>query len=147
MKWVLKSFEELSISELYEVIRLRIDVFVVEQECPYHELDGLDQKAFHLMGYKDGELVAYSRLFNSGIAASEASIGRVIVKKNTRGEGTGQALLTEAIRQMEETLGEKTIIISAQSYLERFYQSFQFETVSNVYDMDGLPHIDMIRKK
>lgn len=147
MEWVWKRFDELTLAELYEVIRLRIDVFVVEQECPYHELDGLDEKACHLLGYENGELVAYSRLFSRGIVAEQASIGRVLVKESVRNLGYGQVLLAESIRQMEETLEEKTILIHAQLYLKRFYQSFQFEKVSESYDLDGIPHIDMIRKK
>lgn len=140
-------FEDFTIDELYEVIRFRIDVFVVEQSCPYHELDGLDQNAFHLLGYEEGELAAYSRLFSRGIVADEASIGRVIVKESFRGQGYGQRLLSESIRQMEETLKESEIVIHAQLHLQQFYESFRFEKISESYDLDGIPHIDMIRRQ
>lgn len=140
-------FEDFTIDELYEVIRFRIDVFVVEQSCPYYELDGLDQNAFHLLGYEDGELAAYSRLFSRGIVADEASIGRVIVKESFRGRGYGQRLLSESIRQMEETLKESEIVIHAQLHLQQFYESFRFEKISESYDLDGIPHIDMIRRQ
>ncbi|MDT8859562.1 GNAT family N-acetyltransferase [Alkalihalobacillus sp. MEB130] len=146
MDWTVKEFQKLTIDELYDIISLRIEVFVVEQKCPYQELDGLDQKAYHLLGRKDGELVAYSRLFEKGVAAQEASIGRVIVKEQVRREGYGQALLTESIRYLEENVNERTILIHAQQYLQQFYQSFGFEPVTDVYVLDGIDHLDMRRR-
>ncbi|GAE26313.1 acyltransferase [Halalkalibacter wakoensis JCM 9140] len=146
MKWTVKTFEQLSIQELYEIMSLRVEVFVVEQECPYQELDGKDQEAYHLLGRKNGELVAYSRLFKRGKAAKDASIGRVIVKESVRKEGIGKALLTESIAYLEKQLQENVIVIHAQLYLQEFYQSFGFKPISDVYLLDGIHHLDMRRR-
>ncbi|MFC0469379.1 GNAT family N-acetyltransferase [Halalkalibacter kiskunsagensis] len=146
MNWTVKSFKQLSTEELYEIIRLRIEVFVVEQQCPYQELDEKDQQAFHLLGKENGELKAYSRLFESGVVAEDASIGRVIVKESARGKGYGQVLLSHSIEYLEKRGEEKSILIHAQQYLERFYQSFGFDPISEVYLLDGIDHLDMRRR-
>ncbi|WP_332629331.1 GNAT family N-acetyltransferase [Halalkalibacter flavus] len=146
MNWTVKKFDELSISELYELIRLRIEVFVVEQDCPYQELDTKDQEAFHLLGRINGELVAYSRLFQKRTVATDASIGRVIVKESGRGKGYGQALLTKSIDFLETELHEKGILIHAQQYLQEFYESFGFKPISDIYLLDGINHLDMRRE-
>lgn len=107
MEWKLKSYEELSKEELYRIIKLRIDVFIVEQNCPYHELDHLDERAHHLFLSQEGEIAAYCRLFPSGTAYPEASIGRVIVRKEDRGKGYAQTLLDQALRFLEDERGRK----------------------------------------
>lgn len=107
MEWKLKSYEELSKEELYRIIKLRIDVFIVEQNCPYHELDHLDERAHHLFLSQEGEIAAYCRLFPSGTAYPEASIGRVIVRKEDRGKGYAQTLLDQALRFWKTSGGEK----------------------------------------
>ncbi len=143
----MKTFNQLSIEEFYEIVQLRIEVFVVEQECPYQELDGNDHLAVHLLGYEDGELQAYSRLFKGGIIAEDASIGRVIVKETARGKGYGQILLSEAIKCIERDFQDNSILIHAQEYVKEFYQSFGFQPVSNVYLLDGINHLDMRRRR
>jgi ElaA protein len=143
LSWKIIRFNQLSIEELYELIQLRIEVFVVEQDCVYQELDGKDKAAHHLLGYKDGELVAYSRLFKSGSIGEEASIGRVIVKKSVRQNGYGQALLAESIKFIGTEWKDDSILIHAQEYLKEFYQSFGFKPVSDIYLLDGINHLDM----
>ncbi|MEC2071569.1 GNAT family N-acetyltransferase [Alkalihalophilus marmarensis] len=146
MEWMLKTFNELTINELYELIQLRIDVFVVEQNCPYKELDNKDQTALHLLGYENGRLIAYSRLFKPGDSyGEEASIGRVIVRRDARSFGYGKELLMQSITRLEQLAEGANIKIQAQEYLHRFYQSFGFQSISEVYDEDGIPHVDMIR--
>lgn len=147
MDWLIKTFDDLSTNELYEVLQLRVDVFVVEQDCPYHELDGKDQAAYHLLGYEGDKLVAYSRVFPAGVVGDHASIGRVIVHQEARKKGYGQLLMKEAISFAEKRLNIDTILIHAQCYLEEFYESFGFNKVSDPYDLDGILHIDMIRLK
>ncbi|MCI4126772.1 GNAT family N-acetyltransferase [Bacillus haynesii] len=145
MEWKLKSYEELSKEELYRIIKLRIDVFIVEQNCPYHELDHLDEQAHHLFLSKEGEIAAYCRLFPSGTAYPAASIGRVIVRKEDRGKGYAQTLLDKALRFLEGEWGETKVKISAQNHLRSFYGSFGFNAISDVYMEDGIPHVEMIR--
>lgn len=147
MNWTVKKFDELSIDELYELIRLRIEVFVVEQDCPYQELDSKDQEAIHLFGRRKGELVAYSRLFPKSVVNENSSIGRVIVKESARGKGYGQALLKKAIEYLEVELQETKILIHAQLYLQDFYESFGFKKVSDIYLLDGINHLDMRRER
>lgn len=144
LSWKVKTFNQLSIEEFYEIVQLRIEVFVVEQDCPYQELDGKDHVALHLLGYEDGEIQAYSRIFKGGLIAKDASIGRVIVKETARGKGYGQALLAESISYIEKEFPQDTsILIHAQEYLNKFYQSFGFIPVSDVYLLDGINHLDM----
>ncbi|WP_088103648.1 GNAT family N-acetyltransferase [Halalkalibacter urbisdiaboli] len=146
MKWEIKPFTQLTTKEFYEITQLRIDVFVVEQNCPYRELDGLDEKAFHVIGRDEEQVVAYSRLFSHGVLCEQASIGRVLVRASKRNKGYGKELLNHSIHYLEEQCGTSSIKIMAQHYLERFYQSFGFITVSGVYDDEGIPHVDMIRE-
>ncbi|MFN2745495.1 MULTISPECIES: GNAT family N-acetyltransferase [Bacillus] len=145
MEWKLKSFEGLSKDELYRIIKLRIDVFVVEQNCPYHELDHLDELAHHLFLEEKGEILAYCRLFPGGAVYEEASIGRVIVRKEDRGKGYAQTLLEKALGFLESEWREKAVKISAQDHLRSFYSSFGFTEVSEVYLEDGIPHVDMLK--
>ncbi|KGA96784.1 GNAT family acetyltransferase [Alkalihalobacillus alcalophilus ATCC 27647 = CGMCC 1.3604] len=148
MNWVVKEFNQLTNEELYEIIRLRVNVFIVEQNCPYEELDGADKKALHLF-LKDekGAMLAYSRLFLKGDYFEEASIGRVIVAQKQRSLGYGVQLLNKAISILEEEKEQKSIFIQAQSYLEKFYQSFGFYSVSESYMHDGLLHTDMRKER
>jgi ElaA protein len=141
ISWTYKSFDELSVHELYAAMRLRSEVFVVEQNCVYLDPDGYDDRAMHLLGYRDGELVAYARIFGPGIKYAEASIGRVITSAAVRGTGAGQELMREAIARCEPG----PIRIGAQQYLERFYGAFGFVRVSEPYDEDGIMHIEMVR--
>ena len=146
MKIKVKTFEELTIHELYEVLALRAEVFVVEQDCVYQDIDGKDQKAIHILGYKNEKLVAYTRCFDQGIYFEEASIGRVIVKQNERKFGYGHDIMKASIEEIEDRFKVTTIKISAQQYLTKFYESHQFKHIGEGYLEDGIPHIAMIRK-
>ncbi|WP_218971030.1 GNAT family N-acetyltransferase [Alkalihalobacterium bogoriense] len=143
--WSIKTFEELSTQELYNIMTERINIFVVEQECPYPELDGKDIDAYHLVAQsEDGAIMAYARIFQSGSYYEQASIGRVIVNENYRGQGLGKQLMRKAIHFVLHDLHETEIKIQAQHYLENFYQSFGFLSVSEVYIHDLIPHLDML---
>jgi len=135
----------LTLQELYEVLRLRTQVFVVEQQCVFQDMDGTDQRARHLLGTDEGGLVAYARLFAPGEYFEQASIGRVVTASSSRGTGIGRQLMTEAIRSVEHHWGAVPIRIGAQAYLQRFYESFGFERDGNDYIEDGIPHLHMIR--
>jgi len=142
-----KKFEELTSIELYEIIKLRIDIFVVEQNCPYPELDRKDYKAIHHFIKDNDEIVAYLRILPKGISYDEMSIGRFIVKKNHRGRGLAKKILKNAINYIEKKLNETEIRLSGQKYLEKFYNSFEFDTVSDVYLEDDIPHVEMLYNK
>ncbi len=142
-KWSrLESFTAL---ELYQIIKARESVFVVEQHCPYQETDELDLHAWHLSALVNGELVAYARLVDPGIKNSLPSIGRVMTLKKFRGQKIGRALMEEAIKFTGQKYPGKDIKISAQVYLQKFYDSLGFHTSGEPYDEDGIPHIDMIK--
>ncbi|MBD1576349.1 GNAT family N-acetyltransferase [Vibrio sp. S11_S32] len=148
MQWKCVKFAELSPLELYQLLRLRVDVFVVEQTCPYPELDGKDILAgvYHLIGYQENELVACARLLPQGVSFSEVSIGRVATNKNHRGAGLGHQLLQTAIEFCLTYWPNCDITIGAQSHLEAYYQQHGFKKASEEYLEDDIPHIDMTRK-
>ncbi len=145
--WKLKLFSDLSTTELYELIRLRVNVFVVEQNCPYPELDGKDcmTEVHHLLGYQGNELVACARLIPQGISYPSTSIGRVATKQSHRGGGLGHQLLIQALASVETLWPNSTIEIGAQSHLEHYYARHGFVINSKEYLEDGIPHIDMLR--
>ncbi|UOG73639.1 GNAT family N-acetyltransferase [Hymenobacter tibetensis] len=146
LTWTTKPFEALTLSELYALLQLRSEVFVVEQTCAFQDIDGQDQAAYHVLGYTEaGELAAYSRLFDADICYPEASIGRVVVSPKFRRYGLGQHLLRESIAAVAELFGEQPIQIGAQLYLKKFYESFGFQELGDGYLEDGIPHIHMIR--
>ena len=145
MQIEVKTFQDLSLNELYELLALRSEVFVVEQDCVYQDIDGKDQKALHVLGYKDGKLVAYTRCFDKGLYFDEASIGRVIVKQDQRKFGFGHVIMESSIKEIEEKFHTNRIKISAQQYLTKFYESHHFKQVGEGYLEDGIPHIGMIR--
>lgn len=142
-KW--SRFESLTTLELYEIIRSRESVFVVEQACPYQEVDGMDISSWHLSVFMDGELAAYARVVDPGVKYQQPSIGRVMTVKKFRSLKIGRALMAEAVRFTEAQFPGDSIKIGAQVYLKEFYGSFGFEAVSDPYDEDGILHIDMIR--
>ncbi|MDM5298616.1 GNAT family N-acetyltransferase [Bacillus pumilus] len=146
LKWTCQTFEELSKEDLYLTLMERVNVFVVEQTCPYPEIDHRDQQALHVMAKENGVIVAYCRIFRSGIVYKEASIGRVLVAQAGRKKGYGKLLLHVALEKLGE-LNETRIKIQAQAYLRSFYESFGFEAVSEGYDEDGIPHLDMVKKE
>jgi len=147
MEWKIKKFDELSNRELYDIIQQRVDVFVVEQNCPYAEIDGKDIDAYHLFATEDGKIAAYTRILHPGVSFDEVSIGRVLVNMGYRGEGLGQELMKKTMEFVTKDLKEKSIRISAQEYLLEFYLSLGFEEASDVYLEDGIPHIDMLFTK
>jgi len=134
-----KTFEELDINELYEILKLRVDVFVVEQSCPYPEIDGIDKDAFHIFGKEGGEIVAYARIYKEN---DEIHLGRVIAKE--RRKGHGNLILNEAIKAAYENYGNEKIHIEAQTYAKEFYEKVGFEQRSEVFLMDGIEHIKMV---
>jgi ElaA protein len=150
MEWQWRSFAELSNADLYEVLALRQHVFMLEQQCFYNDIDGFDQAAHHLLGWRtvDGKraLAAYLRCLAPGAKYDEMSLGRVITSQGARGTGAGRALLARGIEHAARLHPGQPIRIGAQQYLERFYASFGFETVSAPYDEDGIMHIEMLRK-
>ncbi|ESU24635.1 ElaA protein [Flavobacterium enshiense DK69] len=141
----IKPFKAFSPAEIYQVLQLRSEVFVVEQNCVYQDIDGKDDKALHLLGMYDGVLVAYARLFAPGDYFENASIGRVIVKPGFRDKKWGHDLMKKAIAGISEHYGESKITISAQLYLKKFYESHGFVATSEVYLEDDIPHIEMKR--
>ena len=143
---VVKSFDNLFPSELYAILRLRNEVFVVEQNCPYQDADDKDLQCHHLMLLQDNELMAYARLVPPGVSYSQMSIGRVVTSPKARGTGAGRILMNTAIEQCTQLFGTGSIQIGAQAYLIKFYGSFGFNPVGEIYDEDGIPHIHMIRK-
>lgn len=141
-----KTFQELSIDELYAILQLRSAVFVVEQNCVYQDLDGADKKAIHVIGMKNNNVVAYARVFGPGDYFSAASIGRVMVRKPQRKYGYGIDIMRAAIKEVESRFNESPIHLSAQAYLKKFYNSLGFEQVGKGYLEDGIPHIGMVKK-
>lgn len=145
IKWKIKRFKELSLDELYSLLKLRSHVFVVEQNCVYQDVDNKDQKALHLLGVYNDEIVAYARLFKSGDYFENASIGRVVIHPEYRDKKWGHELMENAILGIECNFGEKNITISAQEYLKKFYESHNFVQTSEMYLEDDIPHIQMKR--
>ncbi len=144
LEFRLKAFQQLDIAELYSIMQLRAEVFVVEQDCPYQDLDGKDQKCHHLMLWKGPELVGYTRLVSPGVSYSEISIGRVITAKSIRGTGAGRKLMDRSIEESQKVFGKGNIRISAQTYALKFYSSLGFQPEGEVYDEDGIEHISMV---
>jgi ElaA protein len=142
-----KTFNQLSLNQLYALAKLRADVFVLEQNCLYPDLDNKDQQALHILGYEDDELVAYARCFKPGLYFTEASIGRVLVAKNQRKKAFGQQLMHQAIKAIASHYSTSSIRISAQLYLLEFYTSLGFKKTGDSYLEDGIPHIKMLYYK
>ncbi|MFP8644377.1 GNAT family N-acetyltransferase [Priestia aryabhattai] len=145
MSWCIKSFQELTNDELYEILQLRTSIFVVEQKCAYLEVDGKDKFAYHLFKKENKKIIAYLRVLPKGISYKEASLGRIIVKQAQRGTDLGRELVARGIDFLENELHEKTIKIQAQSRLQKFYESFGFKPISDIYADEGLPHVDMLK--
>lgn len=142
---ICKPFDSLTVKELYAILRLRSEIFVVEQNCVFLDMDNKDQSCQHLMLYQNKELMAYARIVPAGISYQQASIGRIISSNAARGKGFGKQLLQLSIDNCKRLYGNKPIKIGAQLYLKAFYESFGFVTSSEVYDEDGIDHIEMIR--
>ena len=146
MPIVVKTFDELTNQELYDLLQLRSAVFVVEQDCVYQDLDGKDTKALHVLGLKNDKLVAYTRIFGPGIYFEEASIGRVIVAKDERRHDYGNQIMKDSIKAVKDYFNETSIRISAQSYLEKFYTNLGFKAFGDTYIEDGIPHVSMMKE-
>ncbi|MBC7949430.1 MAG: GNAT family N-acetyltransferase [Chitinophagaceae bacterium] len=146
MIWITKKFDELSTQELYAILRLRSEVFVVEQKCVFQDMDNKDQFCFHLLGWSSNDLVAYTRLVPPGISYEQPSIGRVVTSPLVRSAGIGKALMEKSIEETERLFGSLPIRIGAQVYLTKFYNSLGFKQSSDIYDEDGIDHIEMIRQ-
>ncbi|ANU26453.1 GNAT family N-acetyltransferase [Planococcus versutus] len=143
MTWKVYRFGELTTKKLYEVLKLRVDVFVVEQNCAYPEIDGLDSQCIHLVYSENETILAYARLVPAGTKYEVPSIGRVVVREEARGRGLASQLLKRCIAYISEEWKADAIKLQGQVYLEEFYQSFGFQSISDYYDEDGIPHVDM----
>jgi ElaA protein len=146
--WYHKHFNDLSSTELYQILQLRNEVFIVEQNCPFQDLDDKDFKCFHLLGFDTDsqKVMAYTRIVPAGVSYEEASIGRVVTSPQARGGGIGKELMQKSIELLEELYGGVSIKIGAQYYLKKFYESFGFQQVEEIYLEDGIEHILMIKK-
>ena len=146
LNWQWSHFESLSPGDVYALLAARNEVFVMEQNCPFQDADGFDQDAWHLLGWDEPkrELAAYCRVIAPGIKYAEPSIGRVLTTKNFRGTGLGRVLMAEALVRTVALYPGKPIRIGAQQRLEKFYLDFGFQTVSDTYIEDGIPHIEML---
>ncbi|GAB3475238.1 GNAT family N-acetyltransferase [Polaromonas eurypsychrophila] len=145
LDWRAVPFDALCARDLYAVLQLRTEVFVIEQNCVFQDMDGTDHEAVHLLGNADGELVAYARCFPPGVKFSEASIGRVITRQALRGQGAGHVLMGQAVACVFEHWGSQPIRIGAQARLEKFYLQDGFQVAGLPYIEDGIPHIEMLR--
>ena len=145
-KVFIKSFSELTATELYAILQLRSEVFVVEQDCVYQDIDYKDQKSLHILGYKNDKLIAYTRIFKPGDYFKQASIGRVVVEINERKFGYGHVIMKHSIKAIKEYFKENTIKISAQTYLKNFYESHGFIQKGEEYLEDNIPHIAMFKE-
>lgn len=142
--WTLKPFSDLQNLELYQILQVRNEVFIVEQNCPYQDCDAKDFKAHHLCAWQQGQLVAYARLLPPGISyPGQASIGRVLTAPSARRQNLGRELMRRAIGEIYTLFGPVEIAISAQYYLKNFYESFRFVQIGDIYLEDDIPHVHM----
>ena len=148
MQWILKKFHDLTVDEFHDILQLRTNIFVVEQNCPYPELDDRDKIAFHFFGInKENKIIAYTRIFKPGDYYEEAAFGRVAVHQDYRNQKIGFQLVEQTIIEIHKLFGNINIKIGAQTYLNNFYQSFGFHQVGDDYIEDGIPHIHMLINK
>ncbi len=144
IEWKLAAFAALSVAELYALLQLRTEVFVLEQNCVFQDMDGADAQAMHLMGRRDGQLLAYARCFPAGIKFAEASIGRVVTSQRVRGSGLGHLLIEQALAAVATLWGRQPVRIGAQTRLKDFYTGHGFADVGIAYIEDGIEHLEMI---
>ena len=148
MVWTLKKYKELTLDEFHDILKLRINVFIIEQNCPYPELDDKDKQAYHFFAFEEddpSQILAYTRIFKPGDYYKEAAIGRVVVHPDFRKEGLGYKLMIKTIEETEVLFQTKTIKIGAQTYLRKFYESLGFQKIGKDYIEDGIPHIYMLK--
>jgi len=149
IQWELKPFRQLSVDTFFEVLKLRVDVFVVEQQCAYRELDEYDRHSGtrHLSGRNEiGELIAYARLLPPGLRYAEANLGRFVVRADSRKQGIGHELVKTALLKISQLWPKTSVKISAQGYLQSFYAQYGFRRISEVYLEDGIPHVEMVKE-
>jgi ElaA protein len=145
LNFKIKHFSELSVQEFHDIIKLRIDVFVVEQNCPYSDLDGKDENSYHFIGYTPkNEIAATCRILPKGLSYAEMSIGRFATSKATRQEGFGLKMMEEVLIFIKQKYGNESIRISAQKYLLKFYEKFGFVSTGKEYLEDDIPHVEML---
>lgn len=147
MVWKIKKFDELNAEEIYQILKIRNQVFIVEQQCPYLDCDGRDMKSYHLFLENNYEIAAYLRIIEKGVSYNEISIGRVLVNSKYRGKGLARDMMKEAIGYINNQLNETSIRIEAQAYLTDFYKSLGFKQTSKVFLEDNIPHIEMLYTK
>ena len=147
MKLIVKTYQELTKDELYAILQLRSEVFVVEQNCVYQDIDGKDEKALHIIGFINNTIAAYTRCFKPGDYFDQASIGRVVVRESHRGSGLALQIMERSVQEIINQFMVKTIKVSAQTYLKDFYESHGFIQFGDEYLEDGIPHIAMILKR
>lgn len=146
ISWKTKVFKDLTVDEYFEILHLRVAVFVVEQDCPYQEVDEKDRQSFHLFGRAvNGEIIAVTRILPKGVSYDEISIGRVALKKEFRGKGIADELMTESLLFIENNMAKEPIRISAQTYLLNYYKKHGFRQVGTGYLEDNIPHIEMLK--
>jgi ElaA protein len=145
IKWDITRFEDLTPEVLYRIMQLRAEVFIVEQNCPYLDADGKDQKSFHVMGYNEKkQMIAYCRILPENVSYPEVSIGRVVTSSKARGTGAGKQLMERALDEIRLLFGDVPVRIGAQLYLKKFYEGFGFKVISEEYLEDNIPHIEML---
>jgi ElaA protein len=144
MNWKIKMFSDLTTIELYDILKAREEIFIVEQDCPYHDIDSNDQDAVHIFLEDKGQVICYLRILGKGVRYDEVSVGRVITRAAHRRKGYGDELMERAIGYIEKVMGEKKVRISAQAYLGEFYGNLGFVKVSDVYLEDGIDHYEML---
>ena len=144
INWQCKSFNELTNEELYKILQLRNEIFIIEQNCPYQDCDNKDLKSFHLTAWKENSIVAYSRILPPGISyPNAASIGRVVTAASSRRQDLGKQLMSKSLENLYRLFGHVPVIIGAQLYLKKFYESFSFVQCGDIYLEDGIQHITM----
>lgn len=144
---ICKKFNELTLEELYEILKLRSEVFVVEQNCIYNDIDGKDLTSSHIMIKENGKIKAYLRALQPGVSYEDASLGRVLVSPDARGKGYAKTIVTKGVEYILNNFNTTKITIGAQEYLKNFYSEIGFKPISEVYDEDGIPHLDMTLEK
>jgi ElaA protein len=144
-RWQIGTFDELGNHDLYALLRLRQEVFVVEQDCIFRDMDGLDQEAVHMLCWRSSELLAYLRCLKPGLGFAESSLGRIVVSPAGRGLQLGRELLQRGIDHNRQRWPDSAIQIGAQAYLEAFYKSLGFVPVGDEYIEDGIAHLHMIK--
>lgn len=144
---ICKKFNELTLEELYEILKLRSEVFVVEQKCIYNDIDGKDLTSSHIIIKENGKIKAYLRALQPGVSYEDASLGRVLVSPDARGKGYAKIIVTKGVEYILNNFNTTKITIGAQKYLKNFYSEIGFKPISEVYDEDGIPHLDMTFEK